>query len=97
LGKKSMEFDPAVQGRWKIALVCGAVSAGMLFSPLIIEHLGVATYALSFLGRLVAVPVGVLSLLAKEKKRLLAVPAITLALVCPYHLAVSFYEAYTQV
>jgi hypothetical protein len=92
-----MQFDPHVQGRWKVALLSGGVSAGILFSRLALEHLGFLVLPFSVLGSLLGFLLGVLSIAAREKKRLFAVPAIALSLVCPYHLLVSFYEAHAEV
>jgi hypothetical protein len=95
--ERKMEFDPQVQSRWKIALASGAISSGILFSRLALEHLGFLVIPISVLGSLVGLLLGVLSILAKEKKWFLAIPAIVLSLVCPYHLFMSFYEMHTEV
>jgi hypothetical protein len=92
-----MEFDPQVQSRWKIALVSGGISACILFSRFALEQLGFLVIPISVVGSLVGLLLGVLSILAKEKKWFLAIPAIVLSLVCPYHIAMSFYEAHTEV
>jgi len=92
-----MEFDPQVQSRWKIALVSGAISAGILFSRLALESLGFLVIPISILGSLGGLLLGVLSILAKEKKWVWAITAIVLSLVCPYHLIMSFYEMHTEV
>lgn len=97
MGEENLEFDPQVQSRWKIALVSGIVSVGVLFSRFALEHVGFLVIPISILGSLVGLLLGVLSILAKEKKWGWAVPAIILSLFCPYHLIVSLYEMHTQV
>ncbi len=96
MGEERMEFDPKVQSRWKIALVAGSISAGVLFSRFALEHLGFLVFPVSVVGALAGLLFGVLSIVAKEKKWFLAIPAIVLSLVCPYHFAMSFYEAHTE-
>ena len=92
-----MEFDPKVQSRWLMALVSSAISAGVLFSRFAYEHVGFLVIPISIAGSLAGLLLGVLSLLAKEKKRIWAVPGILFSLICPYHLIVSLFEAHNQV
>lgn len=87
-----MEFDPKIQSRWKIALFSGAVSVWVLFSNFALEHVGFLVLPVSILGSLVGLVLGVLSIVAKEKQWFFAVPAIVLALVCPFHVIASLLE-----
>lgn len=84
-----MGYYSEIQSRWMIALVSGAMSASILFSRYALEAVGFLIVPISALGSFVGLLLGVLSILAKEKKRLLAIPAIVLSLVCPYYFVMS--------
>jgi hypothetical protein len=78
-----MEFDTTIQGRWIIALVCGAASAVFLFSWTMFLLLGPLSVVFALGLSLVGIAMGGLSFAAKEKKRLCAVPGVVLAAIAP--------------
>lgn len=81
-----MKFDAQVQGRWKAAVALGATAAFSFFAlsePVTLKLLGLLALPLSLMLSLVGLIVGTLSLLAKEKRRHLALIGIILSLVGP--------------
>ena len=78
-----MKFDPKFQGRWKVSLVAGFFSVAFIASSLFLSLLGFLVLPVSLGASLVGLVLGVFSFMAKERKRLLAVPGIALSLVAP--------------
>jgi hypothetical protein len=78
-----MKFDPKIQGRWKLSLAAGIFSVSFIVSSLFLSLLGFLVLPVSLGASLIGLVLGVFSFMAKERKRLLAVPGMALSLVAP--------------
>jgi tRNA pseudouridine-54 N-methylase len=90
-----MELLPDALSRGKIAIICGAVSAGVFISHSVRGRLGVDALGLGLMCSGIGILFALRSLATKEKKHSLAVAAIIVSAAGPVCLATALlWEAY---
>ena len=78
-----MKFDPKIQGRWKVSLIAGVFSILFIVSSLFLSVLGFLVLPVSLGASLIGLVFGVFSFVAKERRRLFAIPGLVLSSLAP--------------